>query len=279
MNSFTLHHLNIAKMYGIDSREEIPIACRTEQVAWDELISRIWHTVLGAYGFTETCSVIEVGPGVSAKIGLALSRFNFKGDLYVVDSSDGTIRALMPKYQVCLPNANIHYIQDDLSESLSTLPKRADFLLASHVLDDMLMSEWVKQVPARHDPVFSWSSTASYAPAVTDAFRAQWDAFQNDSQTLSAAKASLKQMWLHAVEMLKPSCVIMSQYPSATLFENGLDSLNRHTHEIFSHIKQAIQSPRADQELQQALNTLKHYNHPHIGNHILNAAYWALYRI
>jgi hypothetical protein len=58
------------------------------------------------------------------------------------------------------------------------LPKRADFLLASHVLDDMLMSEWVKQVPARHDPVFSWSSTASYAPAVTDAFRAQWDAFQ-----------------------------------------------------------------------------------------------------
>lgn len=267
-------------MYGINTGDEIPPACRTEQKAWDEYVAAIWVALLKYSGFSANATVVEIGPGVSAKIGAALGSLDFKGTLYAVDSSAVSLRALKEKYTHYLPRADVRYIEGDFEAVMADLPKAPDYVLASHVLDDMIIAECAKkEMYSEKEKIFSWSSTSSYAPATTGAFEAYWKHVSGNAPLLAEARHATYTMWVKALQVIQPKQMIMSQYPSATLAENGLDDINRHTDKLFRelHNHWSLQC-RPMWKIHMVLDKLNNYNHFHTGAHLLNAHYWMMYQ-
>ena len=266
-------------MFGQASNEEIPLACRTEQPAWDDLISDIWKAAFEALmPFALTGTIIEVGPGVSTKVLRALSKIRFSGNVVVVDASPQAIGFLAQGDTLQAPPYRVELQKGTLDECLAQIPVGADIFIMSHVIDDMVMFEALKYAtPAIRDSVFGWQANGTYALVPTQVYTQAWQAVEQDKSLLERAKQDVLAGLMHALKTLKPKAIMFSQYPSATLYDNGMASLNDHAHEIFEALQaSAFVRPVPQKIVQQHFNTVKNYNHYHIGNHILNAAYWLL---
>ncbi len=117
----------------------IPQDLLNDHDTYERYIGNIWSHLFRYSGFKSDDTVIEIGPGNSFKIGFALVNNAFKGSLYLIDPLPSSLQVITQKYQKYLPEARIYPIQATLSEAISYLPKKPDFLVANHVLDDMLL--------------------------------------------------------------------------------------------------------------------------------------------
>lgn len=259
-------------MYGISTLNSLPEACYTEQQAWDEIISEIWFSVLKPFCPKTVKTVVEIGPGTSGKVGLALSKLEFAGTIYVVDASKEAIATMKNKYKEYCPKANIIFLQGELKSCLPYLPLQPDLLLLSHVIDDLLMHAATQMLPEKNK-IFDWCAHGSYALSPSELYQEVWQFLEKDDVTLQNAKKSVLALLMDLISIINPKCMVLSQYPSATLDENGLGSMNAHTHEIFLALHQKLcnQLWPLDQ-VQFLLNQNKNYNHEHIGNNILNGS-------
>jgi len=92
-------------MFGITTFDSVP-----EEIvnsAYDGLVhymADVWKGFFKYLQLKPKDVIVEVAPGSSAKIGLALEALSFKGTLYVVDPSHDSMNIIMKKYKHCLPN-------------------------------------------------------------------------------------------------------------------------------------------------------------------------------
>jgi hypothetical protein len=266
--------------HGIATAEQIPPAARTEQAAWDEVISGIWRSVLAPFCNPNSQTAIEVGPGTSAKVALALGALEFRGRVFLVDPAANALEVTGEKYRACCPDAEITCLQATLEEALEHLPQRPDFLLLSHVIDDLMLHDAARALPANLNP-FEWCAGRAYRLKPTQDFHAGVSAIEQDRAALDASKTRTLALLGRMMAALRPKLLAVSQYPSATLTENGLDSMNVHTDEVFQafarNLRQGPGRLWKTPEIQLLLDRNTHYNHEHIGNNILNAANWLIY--
>ena len=254
-------------MFGLDTHENIPQSFLTDHDVWDRYIGDIWHSLLQYMDFNASGTVIEIAPGASIKIGAALARAGFQGHLYVVDTSADVIAALKPRYESLLPNAQITWVCKSLHDSQDDLPQYADFLLASNMIDDMMIYHAAKE------NALSWASSYTHVPA--QELQKAWRILAADDAKLSATKIDVRENIVDTIKKLGAKRVILNQYPSSTLYDHGMGALNDHAYDVLSQIK-ARRLAIDDTAVQKILNTHKHYNNQHIGTHVLNAAYWML---
>lgn len=264
-------------MFGLSTCETIPEACRTEQEAWDTLISGIWREILTLTPpLTRDSIVIEVGPGISTKAARALAGLGFTGQLFVVDAAAPVIQILQERYPTILPEASVNYLPMTLSDSLASLPTRPDLLIMSHLIDDMMMYEAYRHASSQEqEAIFGWFSNESYEPAVTQVYKEAWTKLAAQSDALEKAKDAVFRGIVASIETLRPRATVISQYPSATLFTEETSSLNDHTKYVFMRLKEYFaQESMSQDRIQSQLNNFKNYNHHHIGYNLLNAANW-----
>jgi len=250
-------------LYGQKTDVPMPGSFLTSHSVWDDFISDIWTVVLKDYTHLKTSHILEIGPGVSTKIGGALARLRFCGALYVVDPQPEVLTVLKGKYQKILPNADIRYISKPFKEALDTLPEKPDVILGNHVLDDMMIYE-------SETAALEWSVNYTHQPS--NDLKHAWQCLSDDHETLKSVKKRVINNVTNVYQTLNPQLMILNQYPSATLHDHDMRSLNEHAGQILKTLKRKI----SNVDIQNILNTCPNYNNPHIGNNILNGENWMI---
>lgn len=91
----------------------------------------------------EIYNVVEFAPGFRYKIACALSKINFKGNLYIIDLNKNVLDYVYNRYKEILPDANIICLESNLKNSINKLPKKIDLFLSNHCIDDMIIGEFI----------------------------------------------------------------------------------------------------------------------------------------
>lgn len=262
-------------MFGIDTKEKMPPAFLTDHTAWDEYIGHIWYNLLSYANFTKESCVVDIAPGSSIKLGTALAKFGYQGHLYVVDASDAALEALKKKYMDLLPQAKIYWFCGSLTEQIKNLPHNPDYMLGNHIIDDMILA--ASDTPHEREGNFSWAGAYGHAP--TAAFQKSWKRLLTEPALLSGSKKTVEDELTGVIRQLDPRYCILSQYPSSTLYDHGLETVNEHAFAVFETLKDAFREGLAPQDhLQSLLGANRNFGNTHIGEHILNSKYWMLWR-
>ena len=263
-------------MFGIDTQEKMPEAFLTDHAAWDEYMGHIWYNILSFANFTKESSVVDIAPGSSIKLGAALAKFGYRGQLYVVDSSPEALEALKKKYSDLLPQAQIHWLCGPLKEQTAHLPRQPDYLLGNHILDDMILAD-AFDTPLEQKKSFSWASAYEHAPTI--GFQKNWERLLDEPALLARCKEAVETNLAETIRTLAPRYLLLNQYPSSTLYDHGMGVVNDHAFSVLTALKGLLQEEPADQHhLQAILNLNRNFGNTHIGEHILNAKYWMLWR-
>ena len=72
-------------MYGKRSYKTIPKNILETYAGWDKFIATIWYQLISHFKSKPLSSILEVAPGSSPKMCLALSKLNFAGNVFLVD--------------------------------------------------------------------------------------------------------------------------------------------------------------------------------------------------
>lgn len=262
-------------LFGINTDEKLPDSYFHSHKAWDNYMAHLWYLFLFYIDVKPYDTIIEIGVGNSIKIGKALSKSHFIGNLFLVDPCQDLLKEAGRYYAQLLPNATIELIPLSFIDALPKLPKHAKCLLANHPLDDMLLA-W-NQTPVVCEQLFTWTAIAheQTIPLSLEVF----NLVAANPQQLQATQHEIAESWLKAWQYLMPNYCIMSQYPSLTLKNHGLDKLNHCATFILNCLQEKFHKllePAA--RIQLLLNANKNYNDAHIGGEVLNAKNWLVVR-
>jgi hypothetical protein len=241
----------------------IPEDLLNDHETYERYIGNIWAHFFRYSELNSDNTVIEVGAGKSFKIGFALVDSAFEGDLYLIDPLQNSLQIITEKYQNNLPKARIYPIQATLSEAVSYLPKKPDFLIANHVLDDMLLAT-KSNIKTMTEKQFVCNS---------DEYKKSSLALQSDT---NAAISSIVSAWKEAISILKPRVTILSQYPSLNLNESGFNYMNHYAYDVLLQLRLAIKTCVSVDCIQKLLDKHENFNNRHLRN-ILNAIYWMIF--
>ncbi len=255
-------------MFGITTHKQLPDEYLNSYSHWDTCMATVWAALLLEYQLAPNMTVIEIAPGTSTKIGLALQKCLFQGKLYLVEPSEKSLSILYNRYKSILPNTEIYPIPHTLLNSIDYLPKNSDFILSNHPLDDMLIAnQWAN---SNQSSLFDWALSPS--GEISALFLEQWLSWTSDLSQLYFAKRDVIRQWQQFFLQVKSSVTLISQYPSITLQKNQLQDLNEHASDILNGLKNS--NPVPYQQIQSILNQLENYNNKHIATEVLNAKNW-----
>lgn len=248
----------MATLFGKSTFATIPEELTNDHAVYENYMAEIWYDFLLHYDLQTTDTIVEIAPGASSKIGLALQKAAFRGTIYLVDPLKEALESLTEKYQNYMPDAIIYPCYEKLENALRVLPERPDFILANHPFDDMLL--------------------ASISGEVTsDLFNSMTKKHQSAARTLERNPypgiESVVHCWIKTLEKLSPKATIISQYPSLNLTENHLGFLNSYATLILDRLKEHYRN-LALTSVQEVLNAHENYNNFHLGASVLNAENW-----
>lgn len=259
-------------MFGISTNETLPDKIVHSYEAWDEYMSEVWKSLIQPMGLNKKSVVIEIAPGTSTKIALALRRLDFCGTLWIVEPAAEIASEIVAKAQAILPEANIRLVMQYLVDAIHELPKNIDLIVANHVLDDMLIAQGTSNPDIKKE-LFEW--TTDRKGTLEEVFRQSWEIMMASQYTIHQAQQSVYDDLLSAFTVLSPQHVIFNQYASLVLNYHQMQSLNHCAQEILQCLKkQYLGRSMEDEFLQRTLNEHKNYNDAQIGNEVLNAKNW-----
>lgn len=251
-------------MFGTTAFDRMPDSFLRDPAVWDGFVGKVWQAVMTPLDLRSDGCVIEVAPGSSAKIGHALAALRFSGAMHVVEPSIPARKKIAEQYRLLLPTARLHFYDTTLMQALPHLPRHADALVGNHIIDDMLLG-----ASTQADDTFDWA--AQYSDDIAPQTRT---AFAHLQQKQTVAIAEVSNDIAHSIAMLAPRHVILSQYPSSTLQDNGLGALNDSAVTVLEHLRAGLPATHSMNDCAAALNSLPHYNNAHIGLNVLNPRYW-----
>lgn len=224
----------------------------------------IWHGFFKYYKIKSKNTVIEVAPGTSAKIGLALEKCQFEGKLFVIEPSKLAGKIIKEKYERFLPKADLRFFDCSLAEALEELPQQPDFLVSNHPLDDMLLSTISENFTS---DLFNCHSSIHKKT------------FFELKTTPAQPILSVSCCWQKVIDQLEPKSTIISQYPSLTLKQNDLQLLNEYATEVMKNLKNHYNNvSEFPEKMQMLLNKYENFNDMHLGTEVLNSKNWMILR-
>lgn len=263
-------------MYGISTKDKISQELLSSYEAWNKYLAHIWYNFIYYAEIKETGTIIEIAPGTSPKIAMALQKMSFKGSVYLVEPYKKALQTITSIYQQCLPHANIIPVEATLFDSLHQLPKNPKLLVSHHPIDDMIIAS---QIANNWDSYFDWVHDDKLL--VKTNFKEVWLELQQSPDKLNHVIHQISKEWIQAIEVLKPDFTMLSQYPSL-VFENdslSLKELNLISQMTFKQIKQYFKENLENEvNIQAILNANKNYNFHLIGEEVLNAMNWMFYQ-
>ena len=250
--------------------------------AWDKYIGIIWRSLIECLPVLDRASaVVEIAPGVSPKIALALKQLSFEGDVYLVDPNSETLKIITTSYKELLPKANIHPILATMDQTSNDLPSKIDAVYAHHPLDDMLLSYNLNEDKLK--ALFNW--TFEKTLGVKNNYLEAWELLQGDLTLLNRARQNVLDQWVSFIDRYHVQAGIISQYPSLVLETFGGHSLNQEASQIIASLKSYYQQHLIhDDTVQKKLDRHCDYSFPFvkqacdmIKNEVLVHDYWMVF--
>jgi len=262
------------QLFGINTGEEIPEAYFYSHKAWDSYMGNLWGSLLRFMNIGIDEAVIEVAPGASVKIALALSAIGFRGRLYVVDRVQSVLLQVEQNYRQLLPYAKITFISKSLGQSLDELPRNPACVLSNHPLDDMILAAGAEI--GQLNELFGW--TCRDEESFSTLSKKIWDEIERSPQQLGKIKESVVNEWSDMLNVLHPRWCALSQYNSSVLQQSSMVTLNQHAAELLALLRARHAKPGVEHvQLQHLFNSHKNYNNIHIGREVLDAAHWLVF--
>lgn len=168
----------------------------------------VWASVLKRTGASDG-TVVEMAPGRSMTIPMALTMLDFSGELVQVDNVDWPNRPPA----VLRSRFTLRRQQEDIF-TFSQSPIRTDFLVMNHVLDDLFIGLWAKE----NDLDF-------FGPAM-DEIEVSESAWRNAMSDSERYEATLMGLAAQLARSLAQGCaLILRNYPSR--FETYHEQVDR----------------------------------------------------
>ncbi len=238
---------------------------------WDQYMGGLWHGLLTDTGLPVSATVIEVAPGATAKIPQALAHLNFSGRLYLVEPHLEAAGIVYRKATDLLPQADIVVLRDRFTEV--RIEGKIDALVANHPFDDFLSAYGT---PDEDNLATLFQDITRESVDVLSILRQTWQRLADEPERLAAIKQQVVTDWQAFTARHQPDRVILSQYASSYLDQNGLTIINSHAKDVFQRIYTRCVNPRPRPEIQQCLNRNENYRNTWIGEELLNANHWIL---
>lgn len=198
---------------------------------WEWYIGEIYHKLI-AGNCNNYNTVVEFAPGYRYKIGYALSKDNFSGTLYLIDSNSNVVDYVVDKYKTLLPNATIIGINKNLTDSIPMLPDKIDLFLSNHSIDDMIISEYLDE--ATQKEVFNNEELSK------ELLLEKWENLSADKEILETIKSKVFNEFALFFTKIAVDLIIMSQYKSNEYFVNNGNFADDTTRDLFLKLKNCI---------------------------------------
>ena len=110
---------------------------------WDHFLGRRICAMLESTNVPKTGTIIEVGPGSVSKVGFALERFGFVGEIVLVEPEESALQTIVSSYKQMLnPEVKI----TEFLGTFDRLPiRKADLIIGNHVIDDIIAGKWLSK--------------------------------------------------------------------------------------------------------------------------------------
>ena len=165
-------------------------------------------------------TAIELAPGMKIKGAIALSKINFSGTLFVIDSDKDVCEFIAKEYATILPNAKLIVLNTNLENAINKLPSKVDLFLANHVIDDLIIA--------------TYSNNYIQDSLVLNKY---WDSLAV-SDELFFIKQKVLYTFFNLFKNVNIKYVLMSQYKSNVFMKNENAFLI--SNEVFIYIKQLL---------------------------------------
>lgn len=264
-------------MFGKHSSDPFPDEINHSHSAWNKYMGTVWEALLkktSALTQNTIPTIIEVAPGQSNKIAIALGQLKYRDKVIIIDPDPQSTQKSAQNYAQYCPNVEITTYTQSLESAAKHITKNSIgpcMIVSNHPLDDMILGNIAKEKNIRN--LFDWS--AKDGAQTPKSIHELW---KSAEEKINIYIRNAYMEWLNAISEIKPHVVILSQYNSYTLNECGLNELNTAGKSILQQLKHYLSPNIIDKsDIQNALNTCLNYNHPHIGYEILNAENWMIY--
>ncbi|MBN9228586.1 MULTISPECIES: hypothetical protein [Legionella] len=261
-------------MFGITTKEKISELLLTSYAAWDGFISHIWASLLSHCNLPLDGVFVEIAPGTSPKIALALKEINFNGEIYIIEPYEKALDLILSKYQEILPEVIVHPVNHLLKDCFKHLPKSIDCIISHHPLDDMIMA--MDGEPEIFEKLFSWVSQDKLE--IHQSFALHWQQILAQPEKVRTIENQIINQWFSLIKKVNPRWLMISQYPSLVLEAEYTKELNLCAQKLLLKIKSHLHTYLIeDRIIQSVLNNYPNYNFDLLGNEVLNSKNWLIY--
>lgn len=218
--------------------------------SWNLCIGSVWAAIFESSSLAHDGVVVEIGPGFTDKVGLALARRRFRGTLYVVEPNEQARSWVVGRYRELVAAAEVIAVATPLATAGSLLPHRVDGLLMNHLLDDLVLGA---ALPSHtRERLFQ-----RIRPGQTECLpeiHQTWQRLLGAPSMLHDLEQRVLGDLQQVIEVTNPRLFGASQYPSWFLLNNGLGAVDRRGALLLDRLAQRM--GRTPERLQRLLREL-----------------------
>lgn len=197
---------------------------------WEWYIGQLFGRLIEKVHNKKIENVVELAPGYRYKVAYGLKEFNFKGNIYVIDTNQDVLEYIKEKYSKILPEANVICINKTFDDCLEDIPKEFDLFLSNHSIDDMIISEFMEKVYTIN------LGNDEFKDIVLDA----WKKLGKDKKMIEQIINHVYSSFKYFFSNKKIETIIISQYKSNLYFKDKFAEMDEITENCFNKIKQLV---------------------------------------
>ena len=202
------------------------------QAPWDERVGGLWARRFDWIGLPAGATVVEVGPGFSAKVGYGLAAVGFRGTLVLVEPVGAARAWAVREHRRLLPHVVVQARRQPVPEvdGLGAV----DVIVGNHVLDDMLLRRHLP-VGDSHRLFSAMRPGRRCSPSFVQAWRSLLG-----SGELPAVVRQVVDDLVSYVTALAPGHVVLNEYPSWQHTRSHLAPIHEIAKETLHQLSRAL---------------------------------------
>lgn len=197
---------------------------------WEWYIGKLYAKLIEKVHAGNLETVVELAPGYRYKIAYALKEFNFKGNLYVIDTNKEVLEYIKEMYTKFLPEANIICINKNFENCFDNIPNEFDLFLSNHSIDDMIIAEYMEKSYINN------LGNDDFRDILSEA----WKELGKDTNMIENITNYVYLSFKRFFDNKKIETIIMSQYKSNLYFKEKFKEMDEITENCFNKIKQLV---------------------------------------
>lgn len=203
--------------------------------SWGPALGHIWVQHLRKLHLEPDSTLVEIGPGFSAKIGFGLAELGFCGALFLVEPNGSARRWAQREYQRLLPAAQVRTSHRAVPDADLPTEGPVDAIIANHVLDDLLMSYFISA--PENDRIFGHMRPGVGCP---EKFSEIWREILGSSRVLHELVDRVVEDVVHYIDVVQSDRLILNEYLSWHHRCCGLGRIHRVSLWTLGRLKQRL---------------------------------------